>query len=101
MVTNTGTGAMLLALGIVGAIVARDRAVQLFIDSRKLTADVRTHLGDGVSIAAPESFGAALDALGEAGKRVQVASAAAPAWVTARLRAAGAGACVSCNILKS
>ena len=72
------------------AIVARDRAVQLFIDSRKLTADVRGHLGDGVSIAAPESFGAALDALGEAGKRVQVASTSAPAWVFARLKAAGA-----------
>ena len=72
------------------AIIGRDRAVHLFIDSRKLTADVRSHLGDGVTIAAPQSFGDALDALGAAGRRVQVASAAAPAWVTARLQAAGA-----------
>ena len=72
------------------AIIGRDRVVRLFIDSRKLGADVRRHLGDGVTIAAPQSFGDALDALGAAGRRVQVAFSTAPAWVTARLRAAGA-----------
>ena len=72
------------------AIVAADGAVELFIDRRKLTAEVRAHLGNGVSIKDPAALGGALDALGAAGRRVRAAPQSAPSWVFDRLEAAGA-----------
>ncbi len=72
------------------AVVAADGTVELFIEARKLTAEVRAHLGNGVSIRDPAALGAALDALGAAGRRVLAAPRSAPSWVFDRLEAAGA-----------
>ncbi len=71
------------------AIVKADGAVTLFIDRRKLTLGLDRHLGNGVTIEAPDRFGAALDALAKEG-RVQVDPASAASWVFDRLGRAGA-----------
>jgi Xaa-Pro aminopeptidase len=73
-----------LAFGIIGA----DGAVQLFTAPEKADDALRAALGNAVSIAAPDAFGPALDAL--AGKAVMVDRDSAPVWVTRRLEAAGA-----------
>ena len=72
------------------AILNADGAVSLFMDPRKLTGDTVSHLGDGVQRAGIDSFGAALDGLGAAGKRVRVSRQTAPVWVSQRLEKAGA-----------
>jgi len=77
-----------LALGF--AILGADGSVRLFMDPRKLTSAARGHLGNAVSIAAPDALGAALDALGADGAVVQAAPGGTPAWVTRRLETAGA-----------
>jgi Xaa-Pro aminopeptidase len=71
------------------AILDREERVILFVDGRKVGAAIARHLGDQVSIAAPETFGSALEALAREGKRVQVDPATASAWVFERLQAAG------------
>jgi Xaa-Pro aminopeptidase len=75
-------------------ILRADATVDLFIDPRKLTPAVETHLGNGVRVALPSAFGEALDAIGK-GKngqrpRVLADSATASVWITSRLEAAGA-----------
>ncbi|MEE8333730.1 MAG: aminopeptidase P family protein [Alphaproteobacteria bacterium] len=77
-----------LALGF--AILGADASVRLFIDPRKLTEAARRHLGDAVTVEAPEALEAALDALGTAGVAVQAAPGGTPAWITNRLKGAGA-----------
>jgi Xaa-Pro aminopeptidase len=72
------------------AILNSDATVDLFIDRRKLAPGLREHLGNAVRVAEPESFGAALDRLGAAKRRVQVDPTSAAAWVFDRLGAAGA-----------
>jgi len=64
--------------------------VELFLDPRKRGDDLARHLGNGVTLAEPARFGAALDALGEAGRAVRADAASCPAWVLDRLEAAGA-----------
>lgn len=71
------------------AIVDRDGGVDLFIDGRKLGAEVRTHLKD-VRLHEPAGFDAALDALGTARKTVQIDPATSGAYLARRLTAAGA-----------
>jgi Xaa-Pro aminopeptidase len=71
------------------AIVKADGAVTLFIDRRKLTPGLDRHLGNAVTIEAPDRLGAALDTLAKQG-RVQVDPASAASWVFDRLGAAGA-----------
>src|SRR3546814_84422 len=71
------------------AIVDRDGGVDLFIDGRKLGADVRRHLAD-VRLQEPAGFDAALDALGAARKTVQIDPATSGAYLARRLTAAGA-----------
>ncbi|MHB1219400.1 MAG: aminopeptidase P family protein [Alphaproteobacteria bacterium] len=63
-------------------------AAQLFLDTRKLTATTRAHLGNAVSVAETADFPAALDALG--GKRVLADPASASAFVFERLGTAKA-----------
>jgi Xaa-Pro aminopeptidase len=72
------------------AILNSDATVDLFIDRRKLAPGLTEHLGSAVRVAPPESFGAALDQLGAAKRRVQADPANAAAWVFDRLGAAGA-----------
>ena len=70
------------------ALLDREGRVELFVDPAKPAPGLGAHLGNEVSLAPPEAFGRALDAL--AGKTVQVDAASAPAWVLSRLEAAGA-----------
>jgi Xaa-Pro aminopeptidase len=71
------------------AILKADGAVTLFIDRRKLTPGLDRHLGNGVTIEAPDRLGVALDALANEG-RVQVDPASAASWVFDRLAGSGA-----------
>ena len=70
------------------ALLDREGRVDLFVDPAKPAPGLGEHLGNEVSLAPPEAFGPALDAL--AGKSVSVDADRAPAWVVSRLEAAGA-----------
>jgi Xaa-Pro aminopeptidase len=71
------------------AILRADASVTLFIDQRKLAPGIERHLGNGVSIEAPERLGVVLDVLAKEGS-VQADPATASSWVFDRLSAAGA-----------
>lgn len=71
------------------ALLAADGHVDLFIDRRKLVAGLDRHLGNEVTVAAPDSFGPSLDALGAEGKAVQADPTCVSAWVFDRLHRAG------------
>ncbi len=71
-------------------ILHADGRVGLFCDPRKILPETREHLGNGVSIEPVESFGGALDALGEAKATVLADRQGTPAWIMNRLEAAGA-----------
>jgi Xaa-Pro aminopeptidase len=68
------------------AILDAGGGVALFTDPAKADDALRTHLGPDVTLAPPDAFGPALDALGG---RVAVDRASAPVWVSDRLAAAG------------
>ena len=70
------------------AIAYSSGSVDLFIDPRKLAPGLGAHLGNGVSIAAPDAFPAALDAL--AGKSVRVDPNVTASAAFERLEAGGA-----------
>ncbi len=70
------------------ALLHADGRVSWFVDPRKLTDGLAAHLGNGVTVAPPEAFGPALDAL--RGKRVRLDHGNSPAWALDRLTAAGA-----------
>jgi Xaa-Pro aminopeptidase len=85
------------------AIVRADGGVTLFIDRRKLMPALDRHLGNAVTIEAPDRLGPALDGLAKDG-RVQVDPATAASWVFDRLAAAGAQihrAADPCLVLKA
>lgn len=69
------------------AILHDNAEVTLFTNPAKADATTRDHLGPGVTIAAVEAFGPALDALEG---RIAVDRTSAPVWVSDRLAAAGA-----------
>jgi Xaa-Pro aminopeptidase len=70
------------------AILRADASVDLFIEAAKLAAGTAGFLGNAVTVAAPDKFGAALESLG--GKRIQADPASASSWVFDRLKAGGA-----------
>lgn len=70
------------------AILRTDATVELFLDPARADAALRAHLGNTVSLHPPAEFGPALDAL--AGARVRIDPDITPAWISQRLRAAGA-----------
>jgi Xaa-Pro aminopeptidase len=72
------------------AILRKDGSVDLFIDPRKLAPGLAAHLGNGVSVQHPSGFGAALEALGRGGARIQAEEASAASYVFDRLKAGGA-----------
>lgn len=72
------------------ALIDAAGRVQLFIDPARCDDGVRAHLGDGVTVAPPDRFGAALDALGQAGARVLIDQDWTAHWIAQRLRQAGA-----------
>ena len=63
------------------AIGHEDGGVDLFVDRQKVGDHVTSHLGTDVRIQSPDGFGAALTALGEDGKKVQLDPADCSAWV--------------------
>lgn len=69
------------------AILARDGSVRLFVEPSRCDAELRAHLGEGVSVEPPANFAAALGAL--SGK-VRVDKATAPVRIADLLEAAGA-----------
>ncbi|MCA9471275.1 MAG: aminopeptidase P family protein [Nitrospirales bacterium] len=77
-------------LSLCMAIVGADGSVQLFIDAKKLTADVRDHLGHGVSILSPEDFGDELKQLGSRRVTVQCDPEKSAFWIIDRLSRHGA-----------
>ncbi len=72
------------------AILHADGAAALFADPRKITDEIRGHLGQDVTISKPEDFGGALDALGQSAGAVLLDPARAAVWIFNRLKAAGA-----------
>ncbi len=64
--------------------------VDLFIDPRKPVPGLDQHLGGEITIRPPAALPAALQALGQERRRVQVDPASAAAWLFDRLAAAGA-----------
>jgi Xaa-Pro aminopeptidase len=72
------------------ALVRRDGTVDLFMEPLKLSPGLERHLGNGVAVAPPAAFAAALDRLGAEKRRVLVDRASAGLWIVERLKAAGA-----------
>ncbi|MDE1172569.1 MAG: aminopeptidase P family protein [Parvibaculaceae bacterium] len=72
------------------AIVNSDGGAELFIDGRKLDAEVRAHLGNVVTVREPDEFAPALDALGAAGRAILLDPASCAVFIHDRLAAAGA-----------
>ena len=70
------------------AIAHSSGEVDWFVDPRKLSPGLGSHLGNGVAVEAIGGFSAALEAMGE--KTVRVDPASAAALVFDRLRAGGA-----------
>ncbi|MDP6603344.1 MAG: aminopeptidase P family protein [Rhodospirillales bacterium] len=75
-----------LAFGLVHA----DASVDLFLDCRKLTAAVKSHLANAVRVHDTARLGPAFDELGAGASAVGLDAGGAPAWAADRLRAAGA-----------
>lgn len=72
------------------AVLHKNGAVDLYVDPRKVTAATRGHLGNEVSVAPRDQFGAGLDILAGRGAVVGVDAGDSPVWVWQRLVAAGA-----------
>ena len=72
------------------ALLHASGEVDLFIDPRKLLPGTAEALGGEVTRHRPDALGAALDALGEAAKRVGHDPASVPSWIATRLSSAGA-----------
>ena len=71
------------------AIVHADGRSDLFVDGRKVTSCLRTHLGDRVSVRQPSEFGDALDELSQGGGAVLADPSTAAAWIFERLGRSG------------
>ncbi len=75
-----------VALGF--AVIRADGSVALFMEPDKIDGEVRAHLGNEVSVAAPDRLGAELAEF--SGRTVLVDKTACPLWIADRLEAAGA-----------
>lgn len=72
------------------ALLHADGRCDWFVPPAKVDDQVRAHLGEAVTVRAPETFAAALAALGEAGACVQLDPQTAPSAVQTLLEEAGA-----------
>jgi Xaa-Pro aminopeptidase len=72
------------------AILHSGGAVDLFMDRRKFVPGLEAHLGNAVTVHAPDALGATLDRLGSEKRRVLADPTSAAAWIFDRLAAAGA-----------
>ncbi|HUF87238.1 MAG TPA: aminopeptidase P family protein [Thermohalobaculum sp.] len=75
-----------VALGF--AVLRGDGAAELYMEPDRFDGEVRAHLGNEVSIVAPERLGEGLAGL--AGKAVLLDREACPLWIAGRLERAGA-----------
>lgn len=71
-------------------IVNQDGTAGLFVDARKVTPELRAHLGNSITVRDEEDLGDVLAELGKAGKTVEADAGTAPAWVFERLTEGGA-----------
>jgi Xaa-Pro aminopeptidase len=76
------------ALGF--GVLHQDGKVDVFMDPRKFTPAVLSHLGNEVTVQPREAFGGALDALGKAKRDVAIDAVTAGVWISDRLAKAGA-----------
>ena len=67
------------------AILHRNSCVDLFMDVRKCTPDLFSHLGNQVTIHPPEAFSAALNRLKDKTKQIQIDPATASDWICRQL----------------
>ncbi|WP_316978104.1 aminopeptidase P family protein [Shumkonia mesophila] len=72
------------------AVLHEDATVDLYVDGRKVPAETRRHLGDGVRLREPAALASDLDRLGRDGRAVRLDRDNVPAWVWHRLERAGA-----------
>jgi Xaa-Pro aminopeptidase len=70
------------------ALLHADARVELFVNPNKLSAEVRTHLGNQVAVFEKSKIGEALDRLGR--RRVLIDAGSAPVWTLDRLATAKA-----------
>ena len=77
-------------LALAFAVLDAEAGVDLFVDRRKVSPEIRDHLGADVRCFDPDAFGPALDTLAGQNKAVRLNPETAPAWVLQRLEAAGA-----------
>jgi len=86
------------------AILNSDSTASWFVDERKLTKDVLSHLGNGVTVHKPDQLGAALKKLGSERATVNLSPTEHPAWVFQKLEQAGAKTHLSsdpCQLIKA
>ena len=83
-----GGDVMRSPLPLGAAIIHKDGTATFFVEPEKVTDDVRSHLGNEVSLRPESEFEAGLKEL--AGKKVSVDPASSSAWVFDTLSAAGA-----------
>jgi Xaa-Pro aminopeptidase len=72
------------------AVLRADASVELFIDPRKMSPEVLTHLGNEVTVRPIDAFGTALEALGQAKAKVRLDNSVAASWIVDRLQSSGA-----------
>lgn len=72
------------------AIVYEEGHAELFVDDEKISPETRTHLGNVVTILAPDDLGPTLDKLGAGKREVQIDPTTCAAWIHTRLSGAGA-----------
>ena len=78
-----------LSFGILHA----DGRVGLFCDPRKVMAETRAHLGNGVTVEPLAALADGLEALGKRGASVGADMSSTPAWIVDRLTTSGASLC--------
>ncbi|WP_119417850.1 aminopeptidase P family protein [Desertibaculum subflavum] len=72
------------------AVLRADASVELFIDPRKVSGEVRSYLGNEVTVRPIGEFGDALARLGQGKAKVRLDNSVAASWVVDRLQSAGA-----------
>jgi len=77
-----------LPLGYV--ILHADGTAELYANPRKITDEIRLHLGDDVTIHGTDDFGEALDELGQKHAALLIDPARSSVWIYNRLKDAGA-----------
>ncbi len=77
-------------LALAFSILYRDATLDLFIDRRKVSAKLLTHLGPEIRQRERSDLGPTLDRLGRDRRRVAIDPASTAAWIVDRLKQAGA-----------